>query len=91
MLGPSISIYASTHETEVQSRRQMIEYARGVTIGNDCWIGGNTVILAGVTIGKGSTIGAGSIVTRDIPEFSVAVGVPAKVIKKVTPVPDIEL
>jgi acetyltransferase-like isoleucine patch superfamily enzyme len=68
----------------------MIEYARGVTIGNDCWIGGNTVILPGVTIGKGSTIGAGSVVTRDTPEFSVAVGVPAKVIKKVTPVADIE-
>lgn len=90
MFGPSVSIYAATHETEVQSRRDYIEYAREVTIGNDCWIGGNTVILPGVTIGNGCTIGAGSIVTKDIPPFSVAVGSPAQVVKKVTPLPDVE-
>lgn len=90
MLGPTVSIFAATHETEVQSRRDNIEYARAVTIGDDCWIGGNTVILPGVTIGKGCTVGAGSVVTRDIPPFSVAVGSPARVVKKVTPVPDVE-
>lgn len=90
MFGPNVSIFGGTHETEVQSRRDYIEYAREVTIGNDCWIGGNTVILPGVTIGKGCTVGAGSVVTTDIPPFSVAVGSPAKVVKKVTPVPDLE-
>lgn len=53
-----------------------------ITIGNDVWIGGGVHINAGVTIGSGSVIGAGSVVTKDIPPMSVAVGVPAKVIKK---------
>lgn len=67
MCGPFVSIFAATHETEVQSRRDNIEYAREVTIGDDCWIGGHVTILPGVTIGEGCTIAAGSIVTKDIP------------------------
>lgn len=89
LFGPYVSIFAATHETEVQSRRDGVEFARPVTIGNDCWIGGQTTILPGVAIGNGCTIGAGSVVTKDIPPFSVAVGSPARVIKKVSPVPDI--
>ncbi|CEJ83790.1 Putative Maltose O-acetyltransferase [[Torrubiella] hemipterigena] len=89
MFGPSVSIFAATHETEVQSRRDNIEYAKGVVIGDDCWIGGNATIMPGVTIGKGCTIGAGSVVTKDIPDFSVAIGAPAKVVKKVAPLPDL--
>ncbi|KAM5341376.1 hypothetical protein ACJ41O_014407 [Fusarium nematophilum] len=89
MFGPFVSIFAATHETEVQSRRDGVEYAKSVIIGDDCWIGGNTTIMPGVTIGKGCTIGSGSIVTKDIPDFSVALGTPAKVIKKVDPVPDL--
>ncbi|KAJ9629241.1 hypothetical protein H2204_008881 [Knufia peltigerae] len=84
MFGPGVNIYTATHETEVQSRRQDIEFAKEVRIGNDCWIGGCALILPGVTIGDGCTIGAGSVVTHDIPPFSVAVGSPARVIKKVT-------
>ena len=87
--GPFVSIFGATHETDVQSRRRGVEYSKPVAIGDDCWIGGNVTIMAGVTIGKGCTIGAGSIVTRDIPDFSVAVGSPAKVVKKVDPVPDL--
>jgi len=89
MFGPNVSIFAATHETEVGSRRQYVEYAREVTIGADCWIGGQTVILPGVTIGKGCTIAAGAVVTKNIPDFSVAMGAPARVVKKVQPVPDI--
>ncbi|PHH59045.1 hypothetical protein CDD81_3850 [Ophiocordyceps australis] len=89
MFGPFVSIFAATHETDVQSRRDGIERASGVTIGDDCWIGGNTTIMPGVTIGKGCTIGAGSVVTRSIPPFSLALGSPARVIKAVEPVPDI--
>lgn len=74
MCGPNVCIYAATHETEVESRRQMIEYARKVTIGSDVWIGGGSTILPGVTIGDGVTIGAGSLVTRDIPAWSVVHG-----------------
>jgi len=89
MFGPSVCIYSATHETEVQSRRDNIEFARGVTIGNDCWVGGNVVILPGVVIGNGCTIGAGSVVTKSIPDYSVAIGSPAKVVKTVTPLPDL--
>ncbi|GAO15591.1 hypothetical protein UVI_02050240 [Ustilaginoidea virens] len=87
--GPSVSIYAATHETGVQSRRDGVEYARGVDIGDDCWIGGSTTIMPGVRIGKGCTVGSGSVVTRSIPDFCVAVGAPARVVKSVEAVADL--
>lgn len=90
MIGSNVSIFAATHETEVQSRRDNVEYAKPVIIGDDCWIGGHAVILPGVTIGDGCTIAAASVVTKDIPSWSVAMGSPAKVVKKVTPVEKIE-
>ncbi|THX96547.1 hypothetical protein D6D03_08698 [Aureobasidium pullulans] len=83
MFGPNVSILSATHQTDVQSRRDGVEFALPVFIGDDCWIGGNVSILPGVTIGNGCTIGAGSVVTKSIPAFSVAVGSPARVIKKV--------
>ena len=55
---------------------------RGVYIGNNVWIGDNVIILADVTVGDGAVIGAGAVVTKDIPPFTIAVGIPAKVIKK---------
>ncbi|AXH11883.1 acyltransferase [Halarcobacter bivalviorum] len=54
----------------------------GVTIEDDVWIGANVCINKGVTIGKGSVVGGGSVVTKNIPPYSIAVGVPAKVVKK---------
>ncbi|EXJ78187.1 acetyltransferase [Capronia epimyces CBS 606.96] len=84
MFGPNVSIFAATHETEVQSRRDNVEFAKPVTIGDDCWIGGRVIILPGVTIGQGCTIGAGAVVTRDVPAWSVAMGSPARVVKTVT-------
>lgn len=57
-------------------------YSKKTLIGNDCWIGNNVVIMQGITIGDGVIIGAGSIVTKDIESYCIAVGVPAKVIKK---------
>ena len=86
MFGPGVSILTATHETEVQSRRDNIEYAKEITIGDDCWIGGHVVILPGVHIGEGCTIAASSVVTKDIPPWSVAMGSPARVKKQVTPV-----
>lgn len=87
MFGPNVSIFAATHETEVQSRREDVEYGKPVTIGDDCWIGGHVVILPGVTIGEGCTVAASSVVTKDVEAWSVVMGSPAKVVKKVTPVP----
>ncbi|BAZ03789.1 acyltransferase [Calothrix sp. NIES-3974] len=58
---------------------------KGIVIGDDCWLGHGVTVIDGVTIGKGCVIGAGSVVTRDIPPYSVAVGVPAKVIRQRKP------
>ncbi len=63
-------------------RRTEKEYAYPVTIGEDCWIGGGAILCPGVTIGDRCIIGAGSVVTKDIPSDSIAVGNPAKVIRK---------
>ncbi|GFN20914.1 hypothetical protein AtubIFM55763_002562 [Aspergillus tubingensis] len=84
--GPNVSILAATHETSVESRRNGVEFAKEVVIGDDCWIGARVSILAGVHIGKGCTIGAGAVVTKHVPPFSVAVGSPARVVKQVEPV-----
>ncbi|MCX7595635.1 MAG: acyltransferase, partial [Fischerella sp.] len=54
---------------------------KGIIIEDDCWLGHGVTVLDGVTIGKGSVIGAGAVVTKDIPPYSVAVGIPAKVVK----------
>lgn len=60
------------------------EYAKPITIGNDCWIASNVIILGGVHIGEGCIIGAGSVVNKDIPPHSLAAGNPCKVIREIT-------
>lgn len=68
----------SNNKTLIKRQKTIV---KGIIIGNDCWIGANSVILDGVTIGDGCVIGAGSIVTKSIPAYSVAVGNPCKVIR----------
>lgn len=80
-IGPNVGIYTACHSTDPVERNTRDEWARPVTIGRNCWIGGGVTILPGVTIGEGSTIGAGSVVVKDIPARSVAVGNPCVVIK----------
>ena len=58
------------------------ELGKPITVGEDCWFGGNCIVLPGVTIGNGVTIGAGSVVTKDVPDYVVVAGNPAKIIKK---------
>ncbi|KAJ5180885.1 hypothetical protein N7492_004095 [Penicillium capsulatum] len=82
-LGTGVSIFTAGHDTSILSRRKFVEFGHPVFIEDDCWIGGNVIILPGVRIGQGSTIGAGSIVTKDIPPFSVAVGSPCRVKKTI--------
>lgn len=81
-IGPNVSIYTACHSTDVERRNMRREWASGVTIGDNVWIGGSVTICPGVKIGNGVTIGAGSVVVKDIPDDCVAVGNPAKVIKK---------
>lgn len=84
MMGPYCTIYTRNHETSDITRPmrgQGFEKERPVSIGNDVWIGGNVTILPGVKIGNHCIIGACSVVTKDIPDWAVAVGNPA-VVKK---------
>jgi len=83
-IAPNVQIYTACHPIDPKDRNEHIGFAKPITIGNDVWIGGNCVILPGVTIGDGCTIGAGSVVIKSIPPHSVAVGSPCKVIKKLT-------
>ena len=78
-LAPEVKIFAASHNYHDLG---LPDYGKSVYIGDFVWIGGGAVILPGVSIGEGAIIGAGSIVTKDIPAWSIAVGNPAKVIKK---------
>jgi acetyltransferase-like isoleucine patch superfamily enzyme len=83
MMSPRVSIYAENHlfdHPELTIKEQGVK-REFVKIEDDCWIAANTIILAGVTIGRGSVIAAGSVVTKDVPPYSIVGGVPAKVIK----------
>jgi len=84
MLGPNVHIYSTTHPVDAHQRAQGIMLAAPVTLGNHCWIGGNSVIMPGVTIGEGCVIGAGSVVTRSIPDGYVAAGNPCRPLHKTT-------
>ena len=80
-IGPNVSIYTACHSTDPVERNSRREWAEPVTIGDNVWIGGSVTILPGVNIGDNVTIGAGSVVTKDIPSNSIAVGNPCKVMK----------
>ncbi|MBD5379776.1 MAG: sugar O-acetyltransferase [Bacteroides sp.] len=80
-IGPNVSIYTACHPLEQEERDKGVEWAEPVTIGDSVWIGGNAVILPGVTIGSNVVIGAGSVVTHDVPDNVVVAGNPAKIIK----------
>lgn len=83
-MAPNVSIYTAGHPVHPVSRNSLYEYGIGITIGDNVWIGGNTVILPNVHIGSNTVIGAGSVVTKDIPDWVVAAGNPCKVIRKIT-------
>ena len=81
LIGPSVQIYTATHPIKAEERRTGLEYGRPVSIGDDVWIGGGSIICPGVKIGARSTIGAGSVVTRDVPSDVVAAGNPCRTIR----------
>ncbi len=82
LLSPGVQCISGNHifdDREVPIKYQGTAYGK-VSIGEDCWLGTNSIVLPGVTVGRGAVIGAGAVVTRDIPEFGIALGVPAKVV-----------
>ena len=84
MVGPNCGFYTACHPIDPQQRREGVEFARPITVGNDVWFGGSCTVLPGVTIGDGCVIGAGSVVTRDIPANTVAAGNPCRVLRSIS-------
>ena len=82
-LAPRVSIYTAGHPIDKDVRNTQLEYGIKVVIGNDVWIGGNTVINPGVKIGNNVVIGSNSVVTKDIEDGVIAAGNPCKVIRKI--------
>ncbi|MEU5715623.1 sugar O-acetyltransferase [Streptomyces sp. NPDC020403] len=80
-IGPNVQLLTPTHPVEPEPRRDKLEAALPITIGNNVWLGGGVIVCPGVTIGDNSVIGAGAVVTRDIPANVVAVGNPARPVR----------
>lgn len=83
-MAPNVAIYTAGHPIHPITRNSMYEYGKEVVIGDNVWIGGNAVICPGVHIGNHVVIGAGCVVTKDIPDWSVAAGNPCRVIRQIT-------
>lgn len=94
LIASNVQLYTATHPVELSERLTpnwnmetgqyfCRTYALPIKIGSGCWLGGGVIVLPGVTIGAGSVIGTGSVVTKDIPENSLAVGNPCRVIRKI--------
>ncbi|MCW8333433.1 sugar O-acetyltransferase [Vibrio paucivorans] len=84
MIGPNVTIATAGHPIDPELRRKVAQFNIPVTIGNNVWIGANSVVLPGITIGENTVIGAGSIVTKDIPANVVAVGNPCRVLREIS-------
>lgn len=82
-IGPNVQLLTPTHPVEPEARRDKLEAARPITIGDNVWLGGGVIVCPGVTIGDNTVVGAGAVVTRDLPADVVAVGNPARVVRTV--------
>lgn len=89
LIGPSVQLYTAIHPIDakerivtIDSQTRYLTKSKPIKIGNNCWIGGNTVILPGITIGDNVTIGAGSVVTKDVPADCIAVGNPCRLLDR---------
>ncbi|MHA5054381.1 sugar O-acetyltransferase [Streptomyces sp. SD15] len=81
-IGPNVQLLTPTHPVEPEPRRDKLEAARPITIGDNVWLGGGAIVCPGVTIGDNAVIGAGAVVTKDVPANVVAVGNPARPVRK---------
>jgi len=82
-IGPNVQLLTPTHPIDAELRRAKWEAAEPITIGDNVWLGGGTIVLPGVTIGENTVVGAGAVVTKDLPANVVAVGNPARVIRSI--------
>ena len=83
-IGPNCQFYTAHHPIHWKNRNGKLEKAMPITVGDNVWFGGSCVVLPGVTIGNNVVIGAGSVVTRDIPDDVIAVGNPARILRRIT-------
>ncbi|WP_066300583.1 sugar O-acetyltransferase [Arthrobacter luteolus] len=81
-IGPNVQLLTPTHPLEPGPRRDKLEAAKPITIGNNVWLGGGVIVLPGVSIGENTVVGAGAVVTKDLPANAVAVGNPARVVRE---------
>lgn len=84
MFGPRVSVYTAGHPIDAEVRITGLEFGKEIKIGDNVWIGGNTVINPGVKIGDNVVIGSGSVVTKDIEDNVIAAGNPCRVLRKIT-------
>lgn len=82
MIGPGVNLFAENHvfaRTDMTMKDQGVTWAK-IVVEDDCWLASGSTVVAGVTIGRGSIVAAGAVVTRDVPAFSIAAGVPAEIV-----------
>ena len=84
MFGPNVTVATANHPIDSTLRQRALQYNKEIHIGNNVWIGANTVIVPGVSIGNNSVIGAGSVVTRNIPDNVIAFGNPCNVVREIS-------
>lgn len=89
MIGPNCNIATAVHPISPRLRRHKLQYNKPVHIGNNVWFGAGVTVLPGVTIGDNSIVGAGAVVIDDVPANVIAAGVPATIIREITPDDDI--
>lgn len=85
-IGPNVQLLTPTHPVEPELRRAKWEAAEPITIGDNVWLGGGVIVLPGVRIGADTVVGAGSVVVRDLPAGVVAVGNPARILRRLSEV-----
>ncbi|MEV6814177.1 sugar O-acetyltransferase [Micromonospora sp. NPDC051296] len=83
-VGPNVQLLTPTHPVDPEPRRAKWEAAQPITIGDNVWLGGGAIVLAGVTVGDNTVVGAGAVVTRDLPANVVAVGNPARPVRQIS-------